>query len=248
MPNHDEDARRADRRRAVGISDDDTDTQAWQVFSALVSPRDYPCLGARSVLHRQRATVHGYQGLGSDASTAAILRDLTGFGESVDLSGGFASFVAVFLGGGRYDEPTFEKLLWRQLQAIRDLDTADPDPAVSDDPRDPHFAFSAGGRAYFVIGMHPGASRPARRSATPMVVFNLHEQFETLRQEGRFERMRDMIRQRDAAANGSVNPMVADHGDGSEARQYSGRLLPAAWAPPFEPHRGGGGAQGSAWG
>src|SRR6476620_7390004 len=75
----------------------------------------------------------------------------------------------------------------------------------------PHFAFSLAGTAYFVVGLHPAASRIARRTPLPTLVFNLHEQFEELRQSERFERMRDTIRRRDQALQGSVNPMVADH-------------------------------------
>ena len=69
----------------------------------------------------------------------------------------------------------------------------------------------------------------------PVLVFNLHEQFESLREEGGFERMRDTIRRRDEELQGSINPMVSDHGETSEARQYSGRRLGKAWEAPFEP-------------
>jgi FPC/CPF motif-containing protein YcgG len=44
--------------------------------------------------------------------------------------------------------------------------------------------------------------------------------------------MRDTIRRRDAELQGSLNPMVADHGRSSEARQYSGRSVPDDWAAP----------------
>jgi FPC/CPF motif-containing protein YcgG len=69
----------------------------------------------------------------------------------------------------------------------------------------------------------------------PVLVFNLHEQFEALRESGAFERMRDTIRRRDEELQGSVNPMVGDYGTVSEARQYSGRKLEEGWEPPFEP-------------
>jgi uncharacterized protein len=45
--------------------------------------------------------------------------------------------------------------------------------------------------------------------------------------------MRDTIRSRDARLQGSINPMVRDHGESSEARQYSGRAVGAAWRPPL---------------
>ena len=64
-------------------------------------------------------------------------------------------------------------------------------------------------------------------------MFNLHAQFERLRSDGRYPRMRDIIRRRDSDLQGCPNPMVADHGTASEARQYSGRAVPDDWAPPF---------------
>ncbi len=40
-------------------------------------------------------------------------------------------------------------------------------------------------RAFFVVGLHPGASRLARRTPMPCLVFNLHEQFEQLKASGK---------------------------------------------------------------
>ena len=65
------------------------------------------------------------------------------------------------------------------------------------------------------------------------MVFNLHDQFETLRAEGKYEGMREKILVRDEALAGSRNPMLARHGDASEARQYSGRAVDEAWRCPF---------------
>jgi hypothetical protein len=65
-------------------------------------------------------------------------------------------------------------------------------------------------------------------------VFNLHSQFEELKASGRYEHMRDLIRSRDVDLQGSVNPMVADHGEQSEALQYSGRKVDASWQAPLE--------------
>jgi hypothetical protein len=47
--------------------------------------------------------------------------------------------------------------------------------------------------------------------------------------------MRDTIRRRDTDLQGYLNPMVSDHGEASEARQYAGRAVPADWTPPFDP-------------
>ena len=71
----------------------------------------------------------------------------------------------------------------------------------------------------------------------PTLVFNLHDQFEQLRKEGRYERMRERILDRDAALAGSVNPMLARFGEESEARQYSGRQVGKDWDCPFQDPR-----------
>jgi uncharacterized protein len=86
--------------------------------------------------------------------------------------------------------------------------------------------------------LHPNASRPARRFSRPALVFNLHDQFERLREEGRYDRMRERIVERDLALAGSINPMLARHGEVSEARQYSGRKVEAGWRCPFQDPRG----------
>jgi FPC/CPF motif-containing protein YcgG len=52
---------------------------------------------------------------------------------------------------------------------------------VSADPNDPHFSLSFGGEAFFVVGLHPRASRPARRFERPAPIFNLRDQFEQQR-------------------------------------------------------------------
>ena len=104
---------------------------------------------------------------------------------------------------------------------------------MSDDPDDPHFSLSFGGEGFFVVGLHPQASRPARRFQRPALVFNLHDQFEQLRASGRYDKLRSTIIDRDVALAGAPNPMLARHGTISEARQYSGRAVDNDWVCPF---------------
>ena len=146
------------------------------------------------------------------------------------------SFVAVFDEIEAGNEATFERLLWRQLQALHDHDHARGivwDRSVNSDPSQADFSFSVGGRAFFVVGMHPGASRMARRAPSPCIVFNFHNQFESLKASGKYAGMQDAIRIRDTALQGSVNPVLARFGDSSEAVQYSGRAADGAWKCPF---------------
>jgi FPC/CPF motif-containing protein YcgG len=130
--------------------------------------------------------------------------------------------------------------MWARLQSLADKDDWRGQPydrSVSPNPDDPHFSLSFGGAAFFVIGLHPNASRPARRMPRPTLVFNLHDQFERLRKEGRYERMRDAIITRDVALAGDANPMLARFGEASEARQYSGRKVSDDWRCPFRDPR-----------
>lgn len=148
----------------------------------------------------------------------------------------FQSLAVIFEGPLDLDEDAFESCLWTRLQSLGDKDAwhgQDYDPRVSPDPANPHFSLSFGGEAFFVVGLHPGANRPARRFERPALVFNVHDQFERLRAENRYEPLRRSIIERDVAIAGAPNPMLARHGESSEARQYSGRLVDSDWRCPF---------------
>jgi FPC/CPF motif-containing protein YcgG len=145
----------------------------------------------------------------------------------------YVSFIVLFSDTDALSEEDFEKYLWQRLQGIHDADPHAWDPAVSDDPSSAEFSMSIGGHAFYIVGLHPGSSRLARRANVPALVFNLHAQFEALRANGQYERMRNIIRQRDIDLCGSVNPMLAGFGESPEARQYSGRKVDAGWVCPF---------------
>jgi FPC/CPF motif-containing protein YcgG len=49
--------------------------------------------------------------------------------------------------------------------------------------------------------------------------------------------MRTKILARDVKLAGNVNPMLARHGEASEAAQYSGRLVGDDWTCPFRDPR-----------
>jgi len=107
------------------------------------------------------------------------------------------------------------------------------DPRVSNDPTSAGFSFSVGGRGYYVVGLHPRASRTARRFIRPVLVFNLHDQFERLRSDGKYLTIRDTIIKRDTQLEGTPNPMLQAFGNSSEAAQYSGREVDDQWTCPF---------------
>ena len=214
----------------------DPEPDIVEALTSMVLHPDYPCLGAHSVFRRENATVLVVEDLEDEAAVPQVLSALKSFAAEVDHDEGFASFVAVFRQPEVRDEEHFEQLLWAMLQRLHDADHQPWNPDVSSDPANPHFAFSIAGTGFFVVGLHPQASRLARRAPLPTLVFNLHDQFEQLRASGKFTRMRDTIRRRDETLQGEPNPMVSDHGAHSEAAQYSGRAVGTDWHAPFEPH------------
>jgi uncharacterized protein len=209
-----------------------------QEFTSFVADADYPCVGAKAALNAASFKLSVYPELGSGESSLKLALDLARFLRS-DLfrQHHYASFIATFQGPLGVDEICFERLLWQQLGALNRVDAGKFawDPSVSSDPSDPHFSFSFAGQALYVIGLHGQSSRMARRFRWPTLVFNAHEQFEKLRAEGNWKRMQQTIRERDAALQGSINPMLSDFGERSEARQYSGRQVEADWQPGFKP-------------
>lgn len=207
-------------------------------FRDFIAHRDFPCVGAKSALGQDRMTFFTARCLTAPDDDRRLLSALYRFIAAYRRDPAvFTSFVALFEGPRTLSEPAFERALWQRLQALheRDMRHYRWDPRVSPDPRSPRFSFSLMSEACFVVGLHGAASRAARRFPWPVLVFNLHAQFEELRADGRFEQLRDTIRARDAALDGAPNPMMAGFGEVSEARQYSGRQVGEGWRCPFLP-------------
>jgi FPC/CPF motif-containing protein YcgG len=200
----------------------------------MVTHAEFPCLGAKSVFRRGNLAHVVLDDMASPDVPDQLLERLRAFASAIEGEGGFHPFLATFRGPLPTSEADFEVSLFGLLQRLHDADDESWAPGVGSDPNDPHFAFSAGGSAYFIVGLHPAASRVARRAPLPTLVFNPHAQFEELRAEGRFDGMRTTIRRRDEDLQGFINPMVADHGDSTEALQYSGRHHASGWEPPLE--------------
>ena len=214
---------------------------AARQFLDKIREPDFPCVGAKSAIARGSLVIVQARDITSGWNDLQIHRDLLDWSEKWrDDPDGLRSLAVVFDGPDDLTEKQFEAAMWQRLQSLADKDhwlDQELDDAVSPDPDDPHFSLSFGGEGYFAVGLHPNASRPARRFAHPAIVYNLHAQFLKLREEGRFERMRERIMTRDIALAGSPNPMLADHGEASAARQFSGRAVDDAWACPFRDPR-----------
>ena len=215
----------------------DNDHALARRFITTVEKPDFPCVGAKSALGRGQMDILVARDLRSAWDDLRILPALaTTVAKYRADRAIFRTLVVVFAGPEDLTEAEFERHLWARAQSLSDKDAwfgYRPDPSVSADPDDPHFSLSFAGEAFFVVGLHPNASRPARRFSAPAMVFNLHNQFEVLREQQRYEKLRASILQRDVALAGSVNPMLARHGEASEARQYSGRVVGEDWRCPF---------------
>ena len=205
---------------------------------SFIADPDFPCVGAKSALNKHRMRFGHYAALCDDTAIAKQCEDLFAFSSEFPEPGvAPVSFVATF-GAADWNEAEFESLLWRHIQLMHDADSRRFawNRSVSADPSDKEFSLSIAGRAFFVVGMHSNASRLARRTPLPCLVFNFHDQFTTLKKSGKFGHLQTAIRARDTDLQGSVNPVLARFGDRSEARQYSGRAVEENWVCPFR-HR-----------
>ncbi|WP_238189028.1 guanitoxin biosynthesis heme-dependent pre-guanitoxin N-hydroxylase GntA [Methylobacterium frigidaeris] len=218
---------------------DDRDHPRAAAFRAFIRETGFPCVGAKAALSRGRMRVLVARSVTSAWDDMRIYPALLAFAARYRARPDtFQSLAVVFEDPCTLSEAAFERHLWERLQSLADKDAwlgHAWDERVAPDPDNPHFSLSFGGEAFFVVGLHPGASRPARRFSSPALVFNPHRQFESLREAGRYERLRASIVQRDVALSGSANPMLARHGEVSEARQYSGRAVDEGWRCPFRP-------------
>ncbi|HET9418177.1 MAG TPA: guanitoxin biosynthesis heme-dependent pre-guanitoxin N-hydroxylase GntA [Chthoniobacterales bacterium] len=217
----------------VGRDADSFLHEAHREFRRRIGRAEFPCVGAKAALHEQTYGFAAYSKLASVESTAGLCRDLFEFRERARKIDNYATLIAVFARPLNLSETYFEDLLWRQLRQLHAADVASWAANVSSDPADSHFSFSFAGRAFYVVGMHAASSRAARRFPWPTLVFNPHEQFERLRADGKWKRMQQTIRAREMALQGSINPMLNDFGERSEARQYSGRAVSDDWVAPF---------------
>lgn len=210
---------------------------ANDVFDSLaefITRQDFVCLGARAALRRGSIVHHHYPELAARTSVLAHHRDLLAFLDGFEpTERSFRSFVATFDRPAGSDEEDFETRVWEHLQSLHDEDSLkypwsdlyDSDPASSE------FAFSVGGHPFFVVGLHPGASRPSRRFSQATLVFNSHIQFNAMGLK--FLKLRRKIRKRERTFHGSVNPSFVNYKD--EARHYSGRFTEPDWKCPFHP-------------
>lgn len=213
--------------------------QAISQIKAFIAAPDFPCVGAKAALAQGAVTFRVYDELAGVKDATRLHFDLLEYVQTLNADDPrIQSFVAIFSVADIPTEIEFEDRLFRQLRYLADesdLLSLEWNSEVSSDPDNPHFSMSIAGHPFFIVGMHPRSSRAARRTPIPVLVFNSNLQFNKLREDGRYDKLKAIIRQRELDINGSINPMLDDFGRSSEARQYSGRQLEEDWKCPFRP-------------
>jgi FPC/CPF motif-containing protein YcgG len=209
-------------------------------FRNLILNPQFPCVGARAAVRQNAYAFSLYDRMGVRLAAQGLARDLDRFiGDPGLRDKPLTTFAASFVEPVAASESAFETLLWTTLQHVTECDSAPWAVECSPEPDAQNFAFSFGGTGFFVVGLHAASSRFARRFAWPTLVFNRHAQFEELKKHGKYATFQHVIRDRDVSLQGSANPMLADFGDRSEARQYAGRSVDETWRCPFHARQNG---------
>ena len=209
-----------------------------EALTCFIDAQKFPCVGAKASLAKGNLEILTASSLFDTGDDKDIYSRLSGQAYRYRTDPNmFQSFAVIFADDNTLSEREFEQALWIRLQALSDIDVAaecSHDQEVSADPDAGNFSVSFAGAAFFIVGLHPGSSRPARRFSKPTIIFNIHDQFEQMRKTGLYNQLQASISARDTALAGSRNPMLAPHGMISAARQYSGRQVEADWACPFQ--------------
>lgn len=188
-----------------------------------IKQANFPCLMAKSVLRKGLLSQHTLSRLDADVSeTQHKLYDfIDAFRSQPERLSSFALIIEENI-----PWENFEAAFWDFMLRLREEDAKlyPHDPRVKSDPRSGEYGFSLKSEAFFILALHPESPRWARRFHTPAIIFNPHVQFVKMRAKGVFQKIRDLIRQRDFLLQGTVNPMLDDFGEKSEVFQYLGRV------------------------
>jgi FPC/CPF motif-containing protein YcgG len=206
-------------------------------YLSFLDSKEFPCIAAKAALAKQNVKCMVAGNMACPKDDAEILQFLYDFVEEYRRAKDFYHTAAIiFTGPQIYNEEMFDTFLWQRLQALEVLDakTYAYDSRVEADPSSAKFSFSIKEEAFYIIGLHTSSSRQARQFKYPTLVFNPHAQFEQLKETAKYDMMKNAVRKRDIAFSGSVNPMLQDFGESSEAYQYSGRKYDESWQCPLK--------------
>ena len=209
-------------------------------YLQFLSNKEFPCVAAKDAMAKDRVKIFVADNIACPKDDEAIVDFIYSFTNFYRNSGkGFYSAAVIFNQKNILEEEMFDTFMWQRLQNFSNMDAVQYgyDKRVASNPTDANFSFSLMEEAYFIVGLHPQSSRPARKFAYPTMVFNPHAQFEEMKKGARYEKMKTIVRKRDVVFSGSVNPMPTDFGEASEVYQYSGRNYDTNWKCPFIPQQ-----------
>lgn len=210
--------------------------QITREYLAFIDEKEFPCVVAKAALARNHIKSFVAKHMACPASDAQILNFLYDFVDQYRQSTeSYHSAAVIFEGPVNTNDETFDELLWERLTALSFLDKRNyaHDSRVDANPESPNYSYSLKSEAFFVVGLHPGSERRSRRFKYPALIFNPHAEFEKLRKLNRYEKLKGVVRKRDMIFSGSVNPMLADFGNSTEAIQYSGKRHGSEWKCPL---------------
>jgi hypothetical protein len=202
-----------------------------------ITAKGFPCVAAQAAVARDQVRCMVSENMAAAAGDNSILKFLYEFVDRYrDSDKPFNSAAIIFRKPWIRNEWMFDKMLWKRLNALGHLDRQkySHDLRVDPDPASARFSFSIKEEAFFIIGLHPASGRRARVFRYPTLVFNPHQEFERLRMADRYEQMKRVVRKRDIAYSGSVNPMLSEFGEASEVLQYSGIKYDSQWRCPLK--------------
>jgi FPC/CPF motif-containing protein YcgG len=205
-------------------------------YIRFLTQQKFPCIAAKAAVAKNHIRCMVAHHMQCPADDEAILNFMYRFVDHYRASGQPYHSAAIFFRQPQnLSEEEFDTLMWTRLKALSVLDKKqyNHDPRVDEDPSSSKFSFSLKEEAFFIIGLHPGSKREARRFNYPSLIFNPHAEFERLRKSNRYDKMKEVVRKRDMEYSGSVNPMLKDFGEVSEIYQYSGVQHDEKWKCPL---------------
>ena len=214
----------------------DLEDGVFNEYYNFLSNKAFPCVAAKDAMAKGNIKLFVADNIGCPKDDKSILDFMYSFTAFYRKSiKGFYSAAIIFKQPEILSEEMFDVLLWKRLAALRSLDALQyrHDSRVAANPTDSNFSFSMMEEAFFIVGLNPMSSRPARRFKYATLVFNPHAQFETIKKDARYEKMKTIVRKRDVSFSGSVNPMLTDFGEASEVYQYSGKNYDSQWKCPL---------------
>ena len=207
-----------------------------QSYFEYLNNKSFPCVAAKAALAKEQIKCFVASHLMCPADDRAILNFIYDFVDTYRNSEElYHSAAVIFKGPVEINEDLFETLMWQRLQSLADLDMAryPYDNRVNKSPESKDFSFSLKQEAFFIIGLHPASARETRKFSHPALVFNPHSQFQKLKETSKYGHLQSVVRKRDIAFSGSINPMLEDFGNASEVFQYSGKIYDNKWKCPL---------------